>query len=213
MSRRQRSLTNPAGPATWQRILDQAVAVLMDDGFDLFSVQRVLDGAGVSRATLYRYFADVDSLIEAALVEIFRMEADRHLALLAALVDDSPDLATFREGLLVAARRFATIPPVVRIHRVHTLVLASTRPALAAAVATVQESLNDGWERALTVAQGRGFVRTDLDVRAVALIIQSIGPGRILDDVAATHLGDARWAEAFFEVVDRTVLERPAPLR
>ncbi len=80
MSRRQRTRRHEGAHPTYDKILEQATTVLSDDGFDQFNVQRVLDGAEVSRATLYNHFADVDTLIEAALVGHLR-PGDRPLSL------------------------------------------------------------------------------------------------------------------------------------
>jgi hypothetical protein len=49
-------------------------------------------------------------------------------------------------------------------------------------------------------------MRPDLDTRAAAVIIQSMGLGRIVNDAAVTHLGNQRWAQAMFEFVDRALL-------
>ncbi len=129
---------------TCTKILDTAVAVLLEDGFDLFSVQRVLDNAKVSRATLYRHFADVDGLIEAAIAE-------------------------------------------------------------------VQERLTEGRTTVFRDAQARGFLRPDFDARALAVMIQAIALGRIVDDAAMTHVDNVQWAESFFDLVDRGVLTPDLP--
>ena len=71
MSRRQRSRRHEGEHPTYTAILEQAMVVLTEEGFDRFNVQQVLDGAQVSRATLYNHFADVDTLIEAALIATF----------------------------------------------------------------------------------------------------------------------------------------------
>lgn len=52
MSRRQRTRRHEGAHPTYDKILEQATTVLSEDGFDQFNVQRVLDGAEVSRATL-----------------------------------------------------------------------------------------------------------------------------------------------------------------
>ena len=79
MSRRKRLERTPNGAPIREKLLVQAMELLANDGFDRFNVQRVLDGAGVSRPTLYRHFPDVDGLIEAAMVEIFRQQIDLNL--------------------------------------------------------------------------------------------------------------------------------------
>lgn len=206
MSRRQRSSKAPAVRPTYTRILEHAVAVLNEDGFDRFSVQRVLDNAEVSRATLYRHFPDVDSLIEAALVETFRGVVDLYLGMVRDLVEHSADVQEFRQAVRSFLDTFSTIPATVRLQRTHTIALASTRPQLAGAIAGVQETLTEGWEATFQEAQKRGFLRSDLDTRAAAVIIQSVGLGRIVDDAATTHLSNERWSRAFFDFVDRALL-------
>jgi AcrR family transcriptional regulator len=206
MARRQRTSKSSAERPTYRKILDQAVAALNEDGFDLFNVQRVLDSAEISRATLYRHFPDVDTLIEAALVENFRQIVDLYIGIATDLVENSPDLPAFREAVRSFLTNFSMIPAAVRLQRTHTIALAATRPALAASIAVAQEALTDGWATAFAVAQQRGLFRDDLDTRAAAVMLQAIALGRIVDDAASTHLGNERWAQSFFEFIDRTML-------
>jgi AcrR family transcriptional regulator len=206
MARRQRSSRAPAVRPTYTKILEHAVVVLNEDGFDRFNVQRVLERADVSRATLYRHFPDVDSLIEAALVHTFRQVVDFYISAATSLVENSPDVAAFREAVGGFLDNFATIPATVRLQRTHTIALAATRPALAAAIADAQESLTDGWDNAFLIAQQRGLLRADLDTRAAAVMLQAIALGRIVDDAATTQLGNERWAQSFYEFIDRTMV-------
>jgi AcrR family transcriptional regulator len=206
-SRRQRSTQAPSERPTYKKILDQAVLVLVEDGYDRFSVQRVLDGADVSRATLYRYFPDVDGLIEEALVETFRQEVDRFLSVATDLVEGSTDLDSFRVSLRQFFDLFSTIPPVIRLRRTHTFALAATRPELASAIAVVQETLTDGWTAIVQNAQAKGFVRSDIEARVAAVMIQSMAIGRIVDDAAKSHVSDEQWAQIFFEFINRTMLD------
>jgi AcrR family transcriptional regulator len=181
----------------------------MEDGFDRFSVQRVLDGAEVSRATLYRHFPDVDGLIESALVETFRQELDRVLDQAKDIMERSTDVASLRSELQHFFTVFSKIPDVLRLRRAHTFVLASTRPGLATTVAVMQEALTDNWESALLEGQRKGLIRTDLDVRAAAVMIQAMAIGRIVDDTAVNHISNERWANIFLEFVDRAILTPP----
>ena len=203
MSRRKRLERTPNGAPIREKVLVQAMELLANDGFDRFNVQRVLDGAGVSRATLYRHFPDVDGLIEAAMVEIFRQQVDLTLGAARDLVELSTDREMFRDGLRPLLEALSKTPAQVRIQRAHTLVLGASRPELGKAVATVQESLNDGWEEVVRSAQMRGLVRKDVDPRTVGVLVQSLSLGRIIDEVAVKHMGDTNWAKALFDVLDR----------
>lgn len=207
MTRRQRSSRRPTVRPTYTKILEHARLVLNEDGFDRFSVQRVLDTAEVSRATLYRHFPDVDSLIEAALIENFRGVVDLYLGMVVDMVERSTDADDFRRAVRAFLTTFSTIPPSVRLQRTHTIALAATRPDLAEEIGEVQESLTDGWADAFHTAQQRGLMRPDLDTRAAAVIIQSMGLGRIVDDAATTRLDNERWAEAMFDFITRALLD------
>jgi AcrR family transcriptional regulator len=205
-SRRQRISRAPAERPTYRKVLDTAVAVLNEDGFDRFNVQRVLDGAEVSRATLYRHFPDVDGLIETALVETFRQELHRFQGIAVELVERSTDVASFRHEVRQFLELFSTIPAVFRSRRTHTFALASSRPGLAATVAIIQETLTDRWESTIQAAQHKGFIRKDLDSRAAAVIVQSVTLGRIVDDTAVSHISNEQWADMFFQLIDRTMI-------
>ena len=180
--------------------------MLSEDGFDRFNVQLVLKEASVSRATLYRHFPDVDGLIEAALVETFRQELDRFQQLANDFVERSTDSESFRDEVRDFFVTFSSIPAVFRLRRTHTFVLASTRPGLAATIATMQEILTDKWEATIQVAQDKGLFRQELDTRAAAVLLQAVALGRIVDDTSASQISNERWANMYFELVDRTMM-------
>lgn len=215
MSRRQRVFKSPPVHPTHSRILEEAKIILNEDGFDLFNVQRVLDAANVSRGTLYHHFGDVDTLIEAALVETFRQELDHYLNLLVELIKHSPDSTTFRQTLRPLVQAFSTMPASVRLRRAHTIVLAATRPKLASAIASVQNSVTEAWEVTILELQGRGFVRADLNAHATAVMVQAITLGRIVDDAASNHLTHEQFADSFYQIIDLAILapETPAETR
>lgn len=182
------------------------MVVLTEDGFDLFNVQRVLDEADVSRATLYNHFTDVDTLIEAALVATFAQETDLYRSKLAGIVDDAPDLPTFRDTLWALIEEFSHLPAIVRLRRAHTIALGATRPDLAASIMQTQDEITQTWSDTIRNAQERGFVRSDLDPHATAVLVLSITLGRIVDDAAGNQLGDERWASAYFDILERAML-------
>jgi AcrR family transcriptional regulator len=206
MSRRQRTRRNDGVHPTYATILDQAIVVLIEDGFDRFNVQRVLDGAGVSRATLYNHFTDVDTLIEAALVATFSQETDLYRARLAGIVENAPDHAAFRQALRLHLEDFSHLPAAVRLRRTHTIALSATRPNLAASITAIQDQITQTWSATIRDAQERGFVRSELDPHTTAVMVLSITLGRIVDDAASNHIGDERWASAMFDIIDRAML-------
>lgn len=206
MSRRQRTRRHEGAHPTYDKILEQATTVLSEDGFDQFNVQRVLDGAEVSRATLYNHFADVDTLIEAALVATFAQETDLYRSRVARVIDDAHDDATFREALRTLINDFSHLPASVRLRRTHTIALGTTRPSLAASIAEIQDQITETWSTTIREAQARGFVRNDLDPHAAAVMVLSLTIGRIVNDAAGNQISDEQWASAFFDILDRAML-------
>lgn len=206
MSRRQRTRRNDGVHQTYTAILEQAKAVLTEDGFDRFNVQRVLDGAGVSRATLYNHFTDVDTLIEAALVATFAQETDLYRSRLAGIVEEAPDMAAFRKLLRTLIDDFSHLPAVVRLRRTHTIALSATRPNLAASISKIQDQITETWSTTIRDAQAKGFVRSDLEPHATAVMVLSITIGRIVDDAASNHIGDKKWAAAMLDILERAML-------
>ena len=70
-------------PTTRVRILDAAEACLRRDGIRRTTVAGVADEAGLSRAYVYRFFADKSTLLSAALIrrdEAFWAEANERIA-------------------------------------------------------------------------------------------------------------------------------------
>lgn len=66
---------------TRQLILDALAEVVVETGLHKFSVQDVADRAGVSHRTVYRYFANRESLVEALTDEMDRLVESRDLPL------------------------------------------------------------------------------------------------------------------------------------
>lgn len=208
--RRQRRDSTTKMHPTYEKILHKAVEVLVEQGFDRFSVQDVLDRAEVSRGTLYHHYGDVDSLIEAALVEAYGTESIANRLAFHALVGRATSVSEFRREMARLMVRVAEVGAMVRIRRAHTLSLCVSRPLLGEAVAEEQQALTDAWVETLALAKERGFVRPEVDVYNGAVFLQAVGIGRIVDDLAAEPLSGEQWAKLFFEIYD-AVLLTPEP--
>jgi AcrR family transcriptional regulator len=161
-------------------ILDAAETCLRRDGIRRTTVRGVAEEAGLSRAYLYRFFPDKNTLLSAALIR--RDSAfwqDAHERITAA-----PDVAGMVAEAVLLSRR-APLGPFA-------LELAEAEPAAYAEVmgTYVHElvpGLLDFWVEHLGAAQERGLVRADLDVEAAAewvirVLASLVGvPGRTVD--------------------------------
>lgn len=89
--------------ATRARILAAAHELFHEHGFDSTTVEDVLDAAGVSKRTFFRYFPDKESLV-------FPNRGLRHgrfVEILAAVPDDEAPFDTFRRLTAMFAREYA----------------------------------------------------------------------------------------------------------
>lgn len=168
-----------AGPPTDQesplravrrrRILASALDTFLRDGYRHATMERVAEDVGVSKQTLYNYFADKEELF-LSLIEAYHAEhnVDELLAALNRIPEADPAAA-----LLAAAEalfRYADDPTSVGVHRI-IAELAAEQPALMMQmrsrfflqnVAAVQRALERG------VAAGR---LRPLDAEAVAYLL------------------------------------------
>ena len=81
-------------------ILQQALKMVVDEGFDGLSMQKLAKAAGVSPATIYIYFKDRDDL----LVQLYQLEVDKYFDYV--LADFDPDWS-FAQGLSAQWKRRA----------------------------------------------------------------------------------------------------------
>ena len=194
---------------TYEKILNTAIAVLLEQGFDLFNVQEVLDRAEVSRGTLYHHFRDVDALIEEALAGSFSREVSANRAAARELIERCKTATEYRREIKRLLVRVAETPASVRLRRVHTIALCQTRPSLEEAIRSEQDSSNREWEELVELAQSKGFVRKDVDPRVAATLLQAVGISRVVDEVSTDPLSDQQWAELTFEIYDRMLFSPP----
>jgi AcrR family transcriptional regulator len=204
--RQHRRATGAQMHPTYEKILNTAVGVLMEQGFDRFNVQDLLDRAEVSRGTLYHHFGDVDSVIEAALAASFSQELTANRRTIEELVNRCKTATEFRRELRRLIDGYSALPPSVRIRRAHTISLCTTRPDLDAAIRAEQDVSNQAWQAVIELAQEKGFARKDLDSREGASLAQGIGISRIVDEVSSDPLSDERWSELAFRIYEAVFL-------
>jgi AcrR family transcriptional regulator len=204
--RQNRRGTDTQMHPTYEKILETAVEILVEVGFDKFNIQEVLDRAEVSRGTLYHHFGDVDALIESALAAsysrelIFNREATREL------IERCKTLTEFRRELKRQVDTYSLLPATVRLRRVHTIALCQTRPDLDEAIRIEQDSNNLEWQELIEMAQEKGFVRKDIDARVGSALVQGISISRVVDEVSSEPLSNERWAELMFQFYDAMLL-------
>jgi AcrR family transcriptional regulator len=149
-----------------QAILDAALGLFAERGFERMTVAEIAVAAGVSEATVFNYFPTKEDLVYS------RMEAFEE-RLLAAVRDRSPDqtpLAAFRAALLAPEGLLGPVDPdSVRQLRTIAGIIAGS-PALRARERQVYEDATDALARVLTRSSRAGHDDIEPWVVANALI-------------------------------------------
>lgn len=166
--------------STRDRILDAAETCLQRDGIRRTTVAAVATEAGLSRAYVYRFFADKATLVSAALIrrdESFWADADQR-------VESASSIA----GMVAEAVLLSREAPLGSL----ALQLAEAEPLEYAAVmgtyvADIVPGLSDFWVDQLRRAKDRGAITADLDIEVAAewvirAVVSLVGiPGRVVD--------------------------------
>lgn len=169
------------------QIIDAALEVLADRGFDRFSVEEVVARSGVAKSTVYRRFATREDLIDGVLA---RMSED---------FPSEPSEGTVREQLIAILQWVRQAPGSVsgRI-----LVQASSeglrQPRIAATVyERVLRPRHEAIRRVIREGVDRGEVHPGVDMEAVVPLL--VGP--------ALHVGMWRMCEEFSEVRTERIVD------
>ncbi|CAN5553682.1 hypothetical protein BH10ACT1_BH10ACT1_13210 [soil metagenome] len=200
-------MTPPPGANPYrQALLDTAVAMLEERGPDGFKVDDVLIESGTSSSSLYHHFGSREGLLDAAQHERYRRlaraEDRRHLE--GGVSASTPE--EFLDYIAAQLRRTVTDPAnrSARRGRLEAATRALGSPELAAQTVAVQGKMFGVIADMYAVAQQRGLINPDLDVRAYVLWFHGVVLGR-----TATEEGPVD-TEAWLEVAIPAAL---APLR
>lgn len=94
--------TQARSRATVERILEAGRQVLIDDGYETFSTNRVAVAAGISPGSLYQYFSDKASILDIVISRYWDDVSERTASALAlkASSADTPAIRSVADALL-----------------------------------------------------------------------------------------------------------------
>lgn len=188
------SPTETSETTTKDRLLEAAVEVIDSKGLGAIRVRDIAAVAGVREPSVYHYFGSRDGLIEAALAARYSrglMQVVNGLAAAAA------KCITREEFIQVIRQVVATIVEPTRAYvrsvRADVLGSAQTRPGVADVVMAAQRESNMGIGDIIKAAQGKGWVRSDIDPLAFAVWYVGMVNGRILLEMDPAQVNPEHW--------------------
>ena len=212
-SRKSGSTDLGSGPpsrerSTRDRAIEVVLEMLEDGGESAVRIGDVRDRSGVSIGSLYHHFGDRDGLIVAAQVRRFSRFAEAEIAALSDIVERSSGRAQFRRAIRQLTMRTASELRVAeRWARIAVLASTVGRPALRYEVRAIQTRLTDEFQAHVAQGQARGFFRSDLDARAIALFVESYSLGLALNDLDEHPVSERAWEKVVWSVLDGLIVD------
>jgi len=183
-----------------EQLIDAALSVIVEQGYEGVSIEAIARTAGVTRPVIYDHFTNLDRLLQ----ELIEREENYALAQLAAIVPESPQEGDPPELFAAGVRRFldavASRPDTWRI----ILLPPEGTPAIVRRhVETNRMQLLERLMQFVTWASERAEITTDLDVEISARAIL-----RLSEEAGRMVLTDPeRFSPERYERFARTLME------
>jgi AcrR family transcriptional regulator len=182
------------GISTKDRLINTVSEMLDGSTPQHILVEEVLAASGVARGSLYHHFGDFPALIEATLVRRFIVGVDYSNAIITDITATSSTATEFFDRMYEMSED--TQHPNRahrRAERARELGMAHSNERFRALLSVEQERLTNTLVDAVEIAKGKGWIRKDLDSRAIAVFLQAYTLGRAVDDVAVTKVEPEAW--------------------
>lgn len=103
--------TQARSRATVERILEAGRQVLIDDGYETFSTNRVAVAAGISPGSLYQYFSDKSAILDIVISRYWEDVSERTASALALQVNTAgtPAIRSVADALLAGLEQDPTL--------------------------------------------------------------------------------------------------------
>lgn len=176
-------------------VIDEVVSRLWNGDESLIRIPEICDATGVNYGSVYHHFGSREGVIDAAYNQLFSDLVQRDIDELSNVSQQSADIDEFLIrirpliGLLSAGedRRRS------RAMRARIVAAALTRPELAALIGATESRLTTELRDVMSMGQDRGFVRKDVSAWSLALLIQAVVFGRVLDDITTSPVEQEDW--------------------
>lgn len=174
-------------------IIDAAVQLVEEVGPDGVTIAAITARTGASHGAIYHHFGNRDGVVRAAQFARVAVPPRRDIEHLRAAVLDSADLAEFAATIeLLAAGAADPGRDRVRLVRAEVLVAADRDEELAGALTRLETEVFEELVEVLLLGRERGFLRPELEVTAVAVILEALLFGLVLlTHVEPRPTGDA----------------------
>jgi AcrR family transcriptional regulator len=171
---------------TRQRILMSAVEIIDEHGEAALRLMDVARRAGITLSLITHYFGTRDNLVAEAHTVRFKGLTSADAKKLVRVVGSASTKDEFRAALsALTAEVLDRKRASVRLARISAIGAAYGRPELLTELGDTMSELNDTLTEVITTMQDEGFLRPDIDPRAVATFISAYSLGAVVADLDA----------------------------
>ena len=171
------------------------------------TIDEVLQASNVSKGSLYHHFKDLADLLDQAMLARFSMGVDEHIVLIESVLQTASSQREVLEG-------FRTVTDISqqpslrdqRTFRMNLLLRADREPELATKLALEQRRLTDALEVQIKRMQVLGWVRSDFNARAAAVLIQAYSIGRRVDQIVEDSVLQGDWNTLIYQVIEQGLM-------
>ena len=198
--------------ATRDRLLAATIAAIDAGGEAAVSVDAIAKVAGVTAPTIYNHFRNREALIAAAQTERFDRRLEEDFGVITAAAES---ISTREEFNRITDLVFEFILDPERTawrrNRISAVGASAGRPELAASITEKFVEIADRFAEVMEPLQAKGFVRSDLDLRAFAAWFIGSVTGRIFIELSENDIDTAAWDRVFREAVLAVALAPDTP--
>ncbi len=188
---------------TAQRLVDTVKEMMKDTPYNNIKSDAVLLRSGISRGPLYHHFTNFDELIQIAQTQIYQDYVGLLFgALMNASISLEDPMATREEFAKIIRKSQVGNSISLQRQRAGIVHNAASTKSFSAKLGVTQESLTQQWIKIYQICIDKGWADPSLDPRTVAILMQSIFFGQVLDDISPVHMDLDAWIVTLIRLLD-----------
>ncbi len=193
-------------------VIDEVISRLWSGDESMIRIPEICDATGVNYGSVYHHFGSREGVIDAAYNELFSELVQRDIDELSHVSTESADFGEFlvRVQPLIGMLSAGEDRRRSRAMRARIVAAALTRPELGELIGVTESRLTAQLRDVLVMGQDRGFVRKDVSAWSLAVMVQAIVFGRVLDDVTASPIEQEDWDFTMVTLFQSAVLSGDA---
>lgn len=179
-----------------QAVLDEVGERLLDGDESMIRIPDICESTGVNYGSVYHHFGSREGVIDAAYNMLFTRLALEDMKLLRMVNESSTTLDEYLANVsgLLGSFSFGTERVRRRSMRMRIVAASMTRPELRQFIGPTQQALTEELRRLIQDGQDRGWLRADVSSLSIAVALQAMLVGRVIDDVSPTSITAEEWA-------------------